>query len=509
MCYTLAGNERFSLIFFLISLASMKHFYTEEKPSFHPFRLCCAALACLLLSGLFWSILHGGKMAHADSGMAYSEHFGLGVEKTPARASLGISLSYLPELEKKEAAPTYDDSFEAFMAARKDVCIPCYSDPVVWEDDPRYTMQDNGCGTQIFRTKVKKGDSMASLFRPWLGKEELDDAVKAASSVFKMKRLRIGKVFSVERGVEDGKVSRFLYDIDEDSRLVICRDDKGFTAAVDVYPIDTSLVRVSGKVKTTLFDAMAELGEGSELALQLADVFCHQVDFVNEVQEGDAFDIVVEKRYLEGNFRGYGDIVAARFVNDGIVFEAFRFEDGEGVGHYYAADGSSLETQFLKAPLNFTRISSRYTMKRRHPVFGKVRPHQGVDYAAPRGTPVKALGEGEVTFVGWKHGYGRSVAIKHNGGVDTHYAHLARYAKNLKRGDKVEQGQVIGYVGASGTATGPHLDFRVRKNGKYIDPLKLTGNRTEPIPFEQKLFFEKQMHRARLMLDGEVILAGK
>jgi murein DD-endopeptidase MepM/ murein hydrolase activator NlpD len=272
--------------------------------------------------------------------------------------------------------------------------------------------------------------------------------------------------------------------------------------------VDTKLVRVCGDVKTSLFDAMAEAGENSDLALQLADVFCHQVDFVNDVQEGDSFEVIVEKRYLEGNFRGYGDIVAARFHNDGIMFEAFRFEDEDGVGHYYAADGSSLETQFLKAPLNFTRISSRYSLSRRHPVFGKVRPHEGVDYAAPRGTPVKALGEGEVTFVGWKPGYGRSVAIKHNGGVDTHYAHLARYAKALKRGDKVEQGQVIGYVGASGTATGPHLDFRVRKNGRYIDPLKLTGNRTDPIPFDKKLVFETMMQRARLMLDGEVILAG-
>lgn len=472
----------------------------------------------MLFVSVAWMTLNEADIAHADGGMGSSAYFSNHDEKfvapdmlmgtSDARASLGIGLSCLPELWKKEGASSYDDSFTAFMASRKDVCIPNYSDPVVWEDNPRYTMQDNGCGTQIFRTKVKKGDNIGSLFRPWLGKEELNDAIKAATSVFKVKRLRLGQVFSAERCADSGTVSRLLYDIDEDSRLVICRDEKGFTASVNVYPVDTKIMRVIGEVKTSLFDAMAEAGEGSDLALQLGDVFSHQIDFVNDVQEGDSFEVIVEKRYLEGDFRGYGDIVAARFQNDGVVFEAFRFEDEEGVGHYYAADGSSLETQFLKAPLNFTRISSHYSLHRRHPVFGKVRPHEGVDYAAPRGTPVKALGEGEVTFVGWKPGYGRSVAIKHNGGVDTHYAHLARYAKALKRGDKVEQGQVIGYVGASGTATGPHLDFRVKKNGRYIDPLKLTGNRTEPIPFDKKLAFETMMHRARLMLDGEVILAG-
>ena len=518
LCYNLAGNEQFYLIFLFVHLLSMKHNNTPKKPSFSPYRMVLAGLCLLLFLGVAWTALHEDEISLADGGMFSTAYLGGPSDNSidagmlmgapDERASLGIGLSCLPELWKKEESFTYDGSFSAFMASRKDVCIPCYSDPVVWEDNPRYTLQDNGCGTHIFRTKVKKGDNIGSLLRPWLGKDELNAAIKAASSVFKVRRLRPGQIFSVERCAESGSVSRLLYDIDEDSRLVICRDEKGFTASVNVYPIDTKIVRVSGEVKTSLFDAMADVGEGSDLAFQFADVFCHQVDFVNDVQEGDIFEVIVEKRFLEGDFRGYGDIVAARFYNNGVIFEAFRFEDEDGVGHYYAADGTSLETQFLKAPLNFTRISSHYSMNRRHPVFGKVRPHEGVDYAAPRGTPVKALGEGEVTFVGWKPGYGRSVAIKHNGGVDTHYAHLARYAKSLKRGDKVEQGQVIGYVGASGTATGPHLDFRVRKNGKYIDPLKLTGNRTEPIPFEKKLVFETLMQRARLMLDGEVILAG-
>jgi len=418
-------------------------------------------------------------------------------------------LSWVKELWQNEEGKCYDASLSAFIASRAGVCIPSYSEPVPWEEDARYTMQDSGCGTQIFRTKIKSGDSIGALFRTWLSREEASEAVSAVSSVFRKSRLRIGRTFSVERTTIDGKVSRMMYDIDDESRLIVCRGENGLTAAVNVYHYDTRIVRVSGEVKSSLFDAMADAGESSALAMHLADVFSHQVDFVNDVQEGDSFEVIVEKKYLEGSFRTYGNIVAARFSNDGMVYEAFRFMDDDGRARYYSADGSSLETQFLKAPLNFTRISSGYSLNRRHPVYGRVRPHEGVDYAAPRGTPVKALGNGVVTFVGWKRGYGKSVAIRHSGGVETHYAHLSRYTKNLKKGDKVEQGQIIAFVGSTGVSTGPHLDFRVKKNGKFIDPLKLSGDRAAPVPTEKSDSFQKMVDRARLMLDGEVILASR
>lgn len=429
-------------------------------------------------------------------------------------ASIGSGLSWVRDFwysgtSSEEAVPCYDSSLSSFLSAREGSCIPCYSDPVPWSEDPRYTLEDNGCGLEILRTDIRKGDHLGSLFSQWLEKNEVHEAVKAVSSVFKVNRVRIGRPFSVERVAKDGRVQRLLYDIDDESRLVVARTEKGFTASVDVYEFDTKLVRVKGKVKNSLFEAMSEAGERSALAVQLADVFSHQVNFVNDVQEGDSFELVVEKKYLGSEFRRYGDIVAARFTNDGRLYEAFRFFDDKGVAHYYAADGTSLETQFLKAPLNFTRISSRYSMHRRHPVFGKVRPHQGVDYAAPKGTPVKALGGGKVTFVGWKSGYGKSVAIRHGGGIETHYAHLSRYARGLKKGDSVEQGQVIAYVGATGTATGPHLDFRVKKNGAFIDPLKLSGGRSASIAPAQRRLFEKQVAQARLMLDGEDIVAVK
>lgn len=429
-------------------------------------------------------------------------------------ATLGSGMAWMREyiggggLASGDEPRRFDDSLSAFLSEKAEICVPDHSDPEPWEAHPRYTVEDNGCGQKIYRGKIRGGDHIGGLFRPWIDKADVDRAVKAASSVFKVKRLRQGRPFFVEQE-QDGQFLRFVYEIDDERRLVVSRKGDAFEASVDVCRFDTKLARVEGSVASSLVDAVREAGEDSELAMRLADVFSHQVDFVNAVQEGDSFRLIVEKRYSGGQFRRYGDIVAARFVNAGVVYEAFRFLDDDGVSRYYAADGTSLETQFLKAPLNFTRISSKFTMKRRHPVFGRVRPHQGVDYAAPRGTPVKALGEGVVSFVGWKSGYGKSVAIQHRGGVETHYAHLSRYVKGLKKGDKVEQGQLIAFVGTTGTATGPHLDFRVKKNGRFIDPLSLSGDSGAPVRESLRRHFDLQVSQARLMLDGEAILAVK
>lgn len=412
-------------------------------------------------------------------------------------ASLGSGLSWMMDFweegglsgEEGGNSARYDDSLSAFLSSREGMCIPSYSEAVPWEEDERYMVEDSGCGTQVFRSAIRSGDNAGALFLKWLSTNETDQAVKAASSVFSLNRLMPGHLFSVERDKASGEVNRFFYDINDESRLVVERTEEGFSARVDVFEFDTRLVRVSGVIHSSLFGAMADAGESANLAVQLAEVFSHQINFVNEVQDGDTFEMVVEKKYLGDDFRRYGNIIAARFVNDGTTFEAFRFVDKSGTAHYFAADGSSLETEFLKAPLNFTRVSSGYTMNRKHPIFGKVRPHQGVDYAAPRGTPVKALGAGKVTFKGWKGGYGNTLVIRHSGGIETQYAHLSRFASSLKVGQKVDQGEVVAFVGATGTATGPHLDFRVMKNGKFVNPDSLSGARSAPVSKDERASF--------------------
>ena len=494
--------------------------------------LCCVLFGSVVAAGT-WQLFHEEELPgyvlseeQAAGGMelfdqAVKPHdFSRGVDvEHPGEtqlASLGSGLSWMREFwegggissgEEAGSAPRYDDSLSAFLSARESMCIPNYSEAVPWEEDSRYMVEDSGCGTEVFRSAVRSGDSAGALLLRWLDNNETDQVLKAASSVYTMTKIMPGHLFSVERGTQ--QVNRLFYDIDEESRLVIERTDGGFSARVDVFEFETKLVKVSGTIHSSLFEAMADAGESANLAVRLADVFSHQINFVNDVQDGDTFELVVEKKYLGDDFRRYGDIVAARFVNDGKTFEAFRFVDNKGGTHYFAADGSSLETEFLKAPLNFTRVSSVYTMHRKHPIFGKVRPHQGVDYAAPRGTPVKALGAGKVVFRGWKNGYGNTLVIRHSGGIDTQYAHLSRFASSLKVGQKVDQGEIVAFVGATGTATGPHLDFRVMKNGRFVNPDTLSGTRSDPVSKQDRARFMQTVASVRSLLDSDTAVAEK
>lgn len=496
--------------------------------------LCCVLFGSVVAAGT-WQLFHEEELPgyvlseeQAAGGMELFEQavkphdFSRGIDvEHPGEtqlASLGSGLSWMREFwegggissgEEAGSAPRYDDSLSAFLSARESMCIPNYSEAVPWEEDSRYMVEDSGCGTEVFRSAVRSGDSAGALLLRWLDNNETDQVLKTASSVYTMTKIMPGHLFSVERDTGTQQVNRLFYDIDEESRLVIERTDGGFSARVDVFEFETKLVKVSGTIHSSLFEAMADAGESANLAVRLADVFSHQINFVNDVQDGDTFELVVEKKYLGDDFRRYGDIVAARFVNDGKTFEAFRFVDNKGGTHYFAADGSSLETEFLKAPLNFTRVSSVYTMHRKHPIFGKVRPHQGVDYAAPRGTPVKALGAGKVVFRGWRNGYGNTLVIRHSGGIETQYAHLSRFASSLKVGQKVDQGEIVAFVGATGTATGPHLDFRVMKNGRFVNPDTLSGTRSDPVSKQDRARFMQTVASVRSLLDSDTAVAEK
>ena len=405
------------------------------------------------------------------------------------------------------SAAGQEKTVEELLSDDTDVCVPRYTNAVPWEKNDRYMVSDSGCGTRMFRSTVREGDSAGALLRHWMDSNEAEMAIRSAENDYPLSRIRVGQLFSVEQSTEDEKVNTVFYDIDEESCLVIEREDEGFRSYVQVHEMDTRLEKVQGTIDSSLFETMADIGESANLAVQLASVFEHQINFVNEIQEGDTFEFLVEKKYMDEKFRRYGRIIAARFMNAGKTYEAYLFKDEKGHSRYFDENGASLQTSFLKAPLDFTRISSGYTHKRLHPVFHKVRPHLGVDYAAPTGTPVKSLGDGVVTFRGWQRGYGNTVIIRHANGVETQYAHLSRFAKSLKKGIKVDKGQVVAYVGATGTATGPHLDFRVKKNGKFVNPSTLSGTRTQPVSKTLKAEFQNTVDVARAFLDGQRSLA--
>ena len=293
--------------------------------------------------------------------------------------------------------------------------------------------------------------------------------------------LRTGQPYTLVCSPDGRDMERFEYEINDRKKLIVTKTDEGLVAHVEPIVYDFSLVRVSGTIRSSLFETLASTGESPILAVRIADIFGSEINFIKDLREGDSFSLLIEKRFRENEFKGYGKVLGATFTNQGKTYEAYNFatEDGEA---FFNAKGESLKKTLLKAPLAFTRISSGYSMNRKHPIFKTHKPHQGVDYAAPTGTPVKAVGDGTIEKAGWGNGFGNMVILKHSGGLESMYSHLSGFASGAKRGARVRQGQVIGYVGATGYATGPHLDFRLKQNGKYVNPAKVVAPRGGSIP---------------------------
>lgn len=253
-----------------------------------------------------------------------------------------------------------------------------------------------------------------------------------------------------------------------------------FTVTAHPAKQQSIITAVSSAIDSSLYDSMLAAGEEPQLMQQIVDVFQWDIDFF-ALQKDDSFSLVVEKKFAGGDLIGYGPVLAARFTHDGTTYEAFRHQSADGRAGYYARNGTPLRKQFLKAPLKFTRITSKFSKSRFHPVLHYFRPHLGVDYGAPVGTPVMTTADGVVMQAGHDRGEGNYVKIRHTSRVETMYLHLSRFAKGIKRGTRVTQGDVIGYVGATGLVTGPHLDYRVSDGGKWLDPLKLKSITPDPL----------------------------
>lgn len=248
---------------------------------------------------------------------------------------------------------------------------------------------------------------------------------------------------------------------------------------------------ISGEVKNSLFKSMAAVSKNAALGAKFADIFAWKIDFHNEPKKGDKFRLVVEKYFLKDKFVRYGDILAAEYNGSCGLHQAVLFKDNSGEGDYFDLKGISLRRAFLRAPLKFNRISSGYTYHRRHPILGCVRPHLGIDYAAPTGTPVWAVADGVVLTAKYEGGNGNQVIIRHMNGYRTYYNHLSRFGKGIKKGTRVRQKRVIGYVGTTGLSTGPHLDYRVKRNKRFINPLKADFPTGQKIELSRKKAFHQ------------------
>jgi murein DD-endopeptidase MepM/ murein hydrolase activator NlpD len=280
----------------------------------------------------------------------------------------------------------------------------------------------------------------------------------------------------------EGKFRNFRYPVDSERYLTIYHDvaENRMVPVMKNFHYETRVEHISAEIESSLFASMMSIGEKDQLALDLAEIFGSDIDFYTDLQKGDSFRVLIEKKYLDGQFSRYGSILAADFSNQQKVLTGIRFEDEHGKPAYYTRDGKALKKSFLKSPLKFGRITSRFSLARMHPILKIVRPHLGVDYAAPTGTPVQSVAAGVVTSSGNSGGSGKMVHIRHSGGYETLYLHLSRIT--VKSGTRVAQGKVIGNVGSSGLSTGPHLDFRIRQHGKAINPAKVIFPPGTPVP---------------------------
>lgn len=304
-------------------------------------------------------------------------------------------------------------------------------------------------------------------------------AVESARQVFDPRDLRADRPYRLVRSV-DGFLREFEYEIDADRLLRIVNRHRNEPERLEavVLPIqkDSAVVAIRGHIDAatpSIIAAMDQAGERVQLAMAMADIFTGQVDFEGDLQPGDSFELLFEKFTRGGEFAGYGQILGARLLNDGDDHRAFRWVDkGTGKASYYDEQGRSLKRAILRSPLRFEpRVTSGFSRRRLHPVHRTYRAHLGVDYGAPHGAAVVAVADGSVVSAGWAGGGGNQVRLKHAAGMETYYLHLSRFAKGLRGGSRVSQGQVIGYVGSTGTATGAHLDYRFKRNGVFVNPL--------------------------------------
>ncbi len=338
----------------------------------------------------------------------------------------------------------------------------------------------------ILEGKVQKNEFLANILqREGVSYNTVNYIDRNCRKVFDVRKIKVGNKYVFLKMRDSIPTAKYwIYEIDRTSYAVFQLTDS-IAAWRGEKEVITKVEHVGVEIKSSLWNAMAEAGCDYSLILELSDIYAWTIDFFG-IQPGDSCKVIFEERYIAGDTVpfGIGKVMASYFKNKGEGKYAFSFEQ-DGKKEYFDENGDNLRKAFLKAPLNYRRISSTFSNARLHPVHKIVRPHHGVDYAAPSGTPVQSIGDGTVVAKGWdKKGGGNYLKIKHNSTYTTTYMHLKGFAKGISQGSKVKQGQTIGYVGMTGTATGPHLDFRLQKNGTYIDPLKFKSPSAEPVKSE-------------------------
>lgn len=352
---------------------------------------------------------------------------------------------------------------------------------------------------------VENGSSLSSIFEQLdLGHSLLMSILEQDQNSKRFTQLKAGQELLFSFGPE-GELESISSQLTPLESIEISRnsDDGRYSFSQQTQQTTQITTTTSGSIDSSLLAATTAAGMPYKLALDMASVFAYDIDFARDLRTGDSFEVVYEQQMLDDQVVGTGNILAARFTNKGKVLTAVRYTDSKGHTSYYNSDGTSTRRAFIRTPVDFTRISSRFNPNRRHPILNKIRAHRGVDYAGPIGTPIKATGNGKIIHLGNKSGYGKTIVIQHGNTYRTLYAHMNGYAKNLRNGSTVTQGQVIGYIGMTGLATGPHLHYEFHVNGKHVDPLSHKLPTADPIPKAEMARFKQETQSYVALLDQE------
>ncbi len=339
--------------------------------------------------------------------------------------------------------------------------------------------------------RMQRGDTVAEFLR----RMNVDDVaasnyLRSDQAAESFRQLTVGRAVQAETSM-DGGLLALRYLSNEGNQVVIAKSSDGFKTSVLPAQLEQRVFMRTGEIKSTLFAAADAAGLPEPAANQLADIFGSDIDFHRDLRKGDRFTVVYEMTYSNGEPVRTGHIQAAEFINQGKSYRAMYFQTDSDHGGYYTPDGKSVRKAFLRSPLEFSRISSGFSLSRLHPVLGTWRAHKGVDYAAPIGTKVKSTADGMVSFVGKQGGYGNVVVVDHQGRYNTVYGHLSRFASGIHRGQHIVQGDIIGYVGMTGLVTGPHLHYEFKINGQQRDPLRVALPDASPISALQKTAFQE------------------
>lgn len=338
---------------------------------------------------------------------------------------------------------------------------------------------------------IKSGDNLASIFKRFnLSATTLHNIIQSDDNTKLLRKIKPGQTLRFAQNSDNTCVA-LDYDINNIQTLQVRATANGFKSTINEKPVETSHSLASAVIQNSLFYDAKQAGLSDKTIMELANIFGWDIDFSQGLRPGDSFSLLYESKQIEGERIENGHILAAEFTNQGDKYQAVRFVDKDGHAEYFSADGKSMRKTFLRNPIDFARVSSHFNLRRKHPVLNRIRAHKGVDYAASSGTPIKATGDGRITFKGVKGGYGRVVIIQHGQQYSSLYAHMSKYGR-YKNGSYVKQGQTIGYVGKSGLATGPHLHYEFRVNGVHRNPLTTKFPAASPIKKHLLAEFKQQ-----------------